>query len=61
MSAFRIEGDYIVFDYRKIARLLPNLSLGDLRAAEQALTDFEPDPTAIKEAVDHRRWRWRQP
>lgn len=39
---FRIEGDYIIYDHRKIARLLPSLALCDLRAAEEALTDFEP-------------------
>jgi hypothetical protein len=38
---FRIEGDYVIFDYRRIARLLPNLSLATLRAAEQALHDAE--------------------
>ena len=38
---FRIEGDYIMFDYRRIARLLPNLSLVTLRAAESALQDAE--------------------
>lgn len=41
MSAFRIEGDYIVHDYRRIARLLPNLSLASLRGAESALREAE--------------------
>lgn len=47
---FRIEGDYIIYDHRRIARLLPSLALCDLRAAEEALTDFEPaepEPTSI--------------
>jgi hypothetical protein len=38
---FRIEGDYIVFDHRRIARLLPSLSLGDLRDAEDALREAQ--------------------
>ena len=38
---FSIEGDYVIFDYRKIARLLPNLTLAQLRAAEEALRDAE--------------------
>jgi hypothetical protein len=57
---FRIEGDYIIYDYRKIARLLPNLSLATLRAAESALQDAyvpgeEPEePEApVKLAVDN--------
>lgn len=47
---FRIEGDYIVFDYRRIARLLPSLSLATLRAAESALRDAEP-PSEPEEEI----------
>lgn len=38
---FRIEGDYIIYDYRRVARLLPNLSLATLRATESALRDAQ--------------------
>ena len=48
---FRIEGDYIVFDYRRIARLLPSLSLATLRAAESALRDAEPPSEKPEEEI----------
>lgn len=56
---FKIEGDYIVFDHRRIARLLPNLALCDLRSAEDALREAqlpgEPEPEEPKEIEDD--WR----
>lgn len=52
----RVEGDYIWFDGRKIARMLPSLALGDLRAAERAIQsaqlpgedDDEPEAPSVE-------------
>lgn len=40
---FTIEGDYIIYDQRRIARFLPTLTLPDRRDAEEALEAHETD------------------